>query len=155
MFLESLSERKQFVFDNLFQSKSSVVYISDIHHHGVYRNCKSYLIRSISLDQHDDVIKWKHFPHYWLFVRGSHRWPVNSPHKGQWRGALVFSLIFDRYPDFEMIMVGFAWQSKVPTCGTTYLILYLVLQLKNVSKCMLWNITSVLIPISRYIIHIR
>ena len=34
----------------------------------------------------DDVIKWKHFPRYWLFVRGIHRWPVNSPHKGQWRG---------------------------------------------------------------------
>ena len=43
--------------------------------------------------QHDDVIKWKHFPRYWPFVRGIHRSPVNSPHKGQWRGALVFSLI--------------------------------------------------------------
>ena len=43
---------------------------------------------------HDDVIKWKHFPHYWPFVRGIHRPPVNSPHKGQWRGALMFSLIY-------------------------------------------------------------
>ena len=42
---------------------------------------------------HDDFIKWKHFPRYWLFVRGIHRSVVNSPHKGQWRGALVFSLI--------------------------------------------------------------
>ena len=42
---------------------------------------------------HDDVIKWKHFPRYWSFVRGIHRSPVNSPHKGQWRGALMFSLI--------------------------------------------------------------
>ena len=42
---------------------------------------------------HDDVIKWKHVPRYWPFVRGMHRSPVNSPHKGQWRGALVFSLI--------------------------------------------------------------
>ena len=42
---------------------------------------------------HDDVIKWKHFPRYWPFVRGIHRPPVNSPHKGQWRGALIFSLI--------------------------------------------------------------
>ena len=32
---------------------------------------------------HDDVIKWKHFPRYWPFVRGMHRSPVNSPHKGQ------------------------------------------------------------------------
>ena len=43
---------------------------------------------------HDDVIKWKHFPRYWPFVRGIHRSPVNSPHKGQWRGALMFSLIY-------------------------------------------------------------
>ena len=43
--------------------------------------------------QHDDVIKWKHFPRYWPFVRGIHRSPVNSPHKGQWRGALIFSFI--------------------------------------------------------------
>ena len=42
---------------------------------------------------HDDAIKWKHFPRYWPFVRGIHRSPVNSPHKGQWRGALMFSLI--------------------------------------------------------------
>ena len=42
---------------------------------------------------HDDVIKWKHFPRYWPFVRGIHRPPVNSPHKGRWRGALMFSLI--------------------------------------------------------------
>ena len=33
---------------------------------------------------HDDIVKWKHF---------GHRSPVNSPHKGQWRGALMFSLI--------------------------------------------------------------
>ena len=45
------------------------------------------------LFSHDDVIKWKHFPRYWPFVRGIHRSPVNSPHKGQWRGALMFSLI--------------------------------------------------------------
>ena len=42
---------------------------------------------------HDDVIKWKHFPRYWPFARGIHRSPVNSPHKGQWRGALMFYLI--------------------------------------------------------------
>ena len=45
------------------------------------------------LDMLDDVIRWKHFPRYWPFVRGIHRWPVTSPCKGQWRGALVFSLI--------------------------------------------------------------
>ena len=42
---------------------------------------------------HDDVIKWKHFPRYWPFVRGLHRSSVNSTHKSQWRGAVMFSLI--------------------------------------------------------------
>ena len=31
-----------------------------------------------------------HFPHYWPFVRRLRRSPVNSPHKGQWCGALMF-----------------------------------------------------------------
>ena len=44
---------------------------------------------------HDDVVKWKHFPCYWPFVRGFPRWPLNSPHKGQWYGTLMFSLICD------------------------------------------------------------
>ena len=44
-------------------------------------------------DMHDDVIKWKHFPRHWPIVRGICRWPVNSFHKGQWRGAVTFSLI--------------------------------------------------------------
>ena len=44
----------------------------------------------LNLESHDDVIKWKHIPRYWPFVRGIHRSPVNSPHKGQWRGALMF-----------------------------------------------------------------
>ena len=40
---------------------------------------------------------WRHqmeaFPRYWPFVRGIHWLPVNSPHKGQWRWALMFTLI--------------------------------------------------------------
>ena len=40
---------------------------------------------------------WRHqmetFSRYWPFVRGIHRSPMDSPHKGQWRGAFVFPLI--------------------------------------------------------------
>ena len=43
----------------------------------------------VCTELHDDVIKWKHFPHYWSFGRGIHR----SPHKGQSLRALMFSLI--------------------------------------------------------------
>ena len=53
----------------------------------------SYVLHCPPRRYHDDVIKWKHLPRYWPFVRGIHRSPVNSPHKGQWRGALMFSLI--------------------------------------------------------------
>ena len=50
---------------------------------------------------HDDVIKRKRqFPRYWPFVRGIHRSPVISSHKGQWRGALIFSLILVRIKDW-------------------------------------------------------
>ena len=42
---------------------------------------------------HADVTKWKRFARYWLFVRGIHRSTVNSRHRGQWRGASIFSLI--------------------------------------------------------------
>ena len=42
---------------------------------------------------HDDAIKWTYFPRYWPFVWGIHQSPVNSPHEGQRRGALMFSLI--------------------------------------------------------------
>ena len=51
-----------------------------------------YWVEALS-SKHDDVIKWKPFSRYWPFVRGIHRPPVNSLHKGQWRGALMFSLI--------------------------------------------------------------
>ena len=43
--------------------------------------------------KHGDAIKWKHFPRYWPFVWWIYRWSVNSPHKGQWRGAVIFSSV--------------------------------------------------------------
>ena len=36
------------------------------------------------------------FPRSWPFLRGVHRSPVNSADKGQWRGALMFSLLCAR-----------------------------------------------------------
>ena len=46
--------------------------------------CNACLL-TIVIVYHDDVIKWKHFPRYWPSS-------VNSPHKGQWRGAMMFIL---------------------------------------------------------------
>ena len=46
------------------------------------------LLTPLNRDNYD-VIKWKHFSRNRPFVQGIHR----SPHKGQWRGILMFSLI--------------------------------------------------------------
>ena len=62
------------------------------------RTCTSWnycaaVTRMSPTPHHDYVIKWKHFPRYWSFVSGIHLSPVDSPHKGQWRRPLMFSLI--------------------------------------------------------------
>ena len=54
-----------------------------------HNRCKYFGGEWFCFHEHDDVIKWEHFPRNWPFVRGIH-W---SPHKGQWRGALMFSFI--------------------------------------------------------------
>ena len=50
-------------------------------------------LRAFIKSQHDDVIKWKHFLALLAICAGNSPVPVNSPHKGQWRGALMFSLV--------------------------------------------------------------
>ena len=55
-------------------------------------NAVTSLDRYVFASLNDDVIEWKHFPRYWPFVRGIHR----SPHNGQWRRALMLSLIWAR-----------------------------------------------------------
>ena len=50
-------------------------------------------LNSNPLPIHDDVIKWKHFPHYWSFVRRIHRSPIDSLKKSQWHSVLMFPLI--------------------------------------------------------------
>ena len=43
--------------------------------------------------RHEDVVPWKCLPHYWPFVRGIHRSPVDSPHKGS--VMPMFGVFFD------------------------------------------------------------
>ena len=62
---------------------------------------------------HDDVIKWKHFPRYWPFVRGIHRSPVNSPHKGQWRGA--FDIFFHLRLNKQLSKQSWGWWFETPS----------------------------------------
>ena len=64
---------------------------------------------------HDDVIKWKHFPRYWPFVRGIHRSPVNSPHRGQRRGALMFSWMCAL--NKRLSKQSWGWWFQTPSCS--------------------------------------
>ena len=64
---------------------------NDTRSHSINRHCIHLVCPEYSCLL-DDVIKWKHFPRYWPFVRGIYRSPVNSPHKGQWRGDLMLSV---------------------------------------------------------------
>ena len=63
-----------------------------IRHAAGYRHLKEN-IDIVADSSHDDVIKWKHVPRHFPFVRGIHRPPVDSLHRGQWRRALIFSLM--------------------------------------------------------------
>ena len=65
-----------------------------------------------AIEVHDDVIKWNHFPRNWPFVRGIHWSPVNSQHKGQWCGALMFSLIFVWINDWVNNIEAGEWRRR-------------------------------------------
>ena len=62
-------------------------------HNDIWYTTRSTRVKKLMHSLHDGVITWKHFPRYWPFVWRIHRSAVNSPHKGQWRDALMFSLI--------------------------------------------------------------
>ena len=64
-------------------------------------NCRyaDLIIECVSWRRHEGIIKWDHFPRYWPFVRGIHLSPVNSPHKGHWRGSLMMFLLISAWVD--------------------------------------------------------
>ena len=80
------------------------------HFYRIHYLCRVY---HQNMRMHDDVIKLKYFPRYWSFVRGIHRSPVNSPHKGQSRGALMFTLICARINGLSKQWWG--WWFKTPS----------------------------------------
>ena len=69
---------------------------------------------------HDDVIKWKHFPRYWPIMRGIHRSPVNSHRKDQWRRALVFSLICAWITVEQTIVRLVIWDAIAPILTSSH-----------------------------------
>ena len=73
---------------------SSADYIPETSHGLLVHRCRIESAFPHHAITHDNVIKWKHFPRYKHFLRGIHRSSVDSHHRGQWRGALMFSLIY-------------------------------------------------------------
>ena len=67
-----------------------VKYITGVTHDCVNKTAEIKQTKLITL-----ISWWRHqmetFSAFWPFVRGMHRPPVDSPHKGQWRGAFIFS----------------------------------------------------------------
>ena len=73
--------------------KMSMAILMVAHHFWLIWDMWLKLFNGCFVGIHDDVIKWKHFLHYRPFVQEINWSPVNSPHKGQWRGALMFPWI--------------------------------------------------------------
>ena len=61
---------------------------------------------------HDDVIKWKHFPRYWPFVRGIHRFTVNSPQRPVTRS---FDVFFDLRLNKRLSKQSWGWWFETPS----------------------------------------
>ena len=61
--------------------------------------------------QHDDVIKWKHFPRYWPFVQGIHRWiPHTRP------VTRIFDVFFDLRLNKRFSKQSWGWWLETPSC---------------------------------------
>ena len=105
---------------------------------------------------HDDVIQWKYFLRYWPFVRGIHWSLVDSPHKGQWRGALKFSLINHWAKNRDVDDLRHHRNANFPdeslrNSQCIYAVLSAVLQLNKQR----WMVQSVPKPIMRYYRHTK
>ena len=118
-----------------------------------------HIISAIIHIAHDDVIKWKLVLRYCPFVWGIHRSPVNSPHKGQWREALMFSLIcaringwvnYDEAGDLRRprarydvtvmanILISVKESVVSPPCES-YFILYYTITANGISNVLCWH----------------
>ena len=66
---------------------------------------------------HDDIIKWKHFPRYWPFVRGIHRSPVKTGEFPAQRPVTrSFDVFFDLHPNKRLCKQWRGWWFETPSC---------------------------------------
>ena len=90
IFVGAMDHSIRFIWANIWQRNNSIaestIYCKKYVFNGLVKNSsrlKNVLTSLQKLSRHDDVMKWKHFPRYWPFVRGIYRSPLNSPHKSQ------------------------------------------------------------------------
>ena len=60
--------------------------------------------------EHDDVIKWNFFPHYWPFMRRIHPLSVNFPHKG----PVEWQVIWDNKSQYDVIVLFSSYPKLKP-----------------------------------------
>ena len=82
------------LLDSLFRSQTctTLVEVAGFYSANTYVDCITRFMYIVL------VLSWlrnqmETFSALLAFVRGIHRWPVNCPHKGQWRGALICARI--------------------------------------------------------------
>ena len=66
------------------------------------------------LARHDDVMKWRHFPRNWPFVRGIHRsrwFPTQSP------VTRSFDVFFDLRLNKRLSKQPWGWWFETPSCS--------------------------------------
>ena len=70
-----------------------------------------YMMISIQtdLEEHDDVIKWKHFPRYWPFVRIIGEFPAQRPI------TRSFDVYFDLRPNKQLSKQPWCWWFETPS----------------------------------------
>ena len=96
--------------------KSNVCSLWSLHFDSSWPLCSIWFWPTTSVP-HDDVMKWKHFPRNWSFMRGIHRSPVNSPHKGRgpvnsphkWPVTRSFDIFFDLHPNQRLSKKWWGW----------------------------------------------
>ena len=71
--------------------------------HSIFRTSRSVWI------VHDDVIKWKHLPRYWPFVRGIHRSPVTGEFPTQGPVTWSVDVLFDLRPNKRLSKQWGGW----------------------------------------------
>ena len=111
-------------------------------HTGEYRHAPHPTLQKI-IHIHDSILKWKHFLCYGPFVQGIQRSPADSPHKGQWCEALMFSLICARLNSCVHSCEAGDLRCHCAHYDVTvniYIEVYgrIYMANKNYTKCMIW-----------------